>query len=91
MSPRESRYARNQELFREVNDRIAELATKWGSQPMGIVCECANTGCAQMIQIPVEDYRRVRQSSGWFVIIPGHIIEDEQLIERHASYDIISV
>ena len=91
MSPREARFARNQELFREVNDRIAELAAKWAGGPMGVVCECANTGCVQMIQIPVQEYRRVRRSRGWFVIIPGHIAEDEQLIERHASYDIVSV
>jgi hypothetical protein len=91
VSPRESRYARNQELFREVNNRIAELATKWGDQPLGIVCECANTGCSEMIQVPVEEYRRVRQSPEWFLIIPGHIVEAEQVIEQHDGYTIVTV
>jgi hypothetical protein len=36
MSPRESRLAKNQELFRELNQRIAELAAKWRDQDMGI-------------------------------------------------------
>ena len=91
MSPRESRYEKNQALFREVNDRIAELAAKWSDQPMGIICECAKMGCAEMLQVPVEEYRRVRRSPDWFLILPGHVAEAERVVEQHREYDVITV
>jgi hypothetical protein len=90
VSPRESRHARNEELFREVNDQIAELATTWGDQPIEIVCECANTGCTELIRVPVEEYRRVRQLPDCFLILPGHVVEAERVVEQHDRYDIVT-
>jgi hypothetical protein len=91
VSPRESRFAKNQQLFREVNERIAELAGTWGDQPLGIICECANTGCTEMIEVPIDNYKRVRRSPDWFLIMPGHLVEGERVVEQHGGYDVIQV
>ena len=92
MSPRESRYAKNQALFRDVNDRIAELSgTCWPGERLQIICECANTGCVDRLDVPLPAYERVRTHPDWFLIEPGHVVEGEQVIEQHEGYEIIKV
>ena len=90
MSPREVRQAKNQAVFREINERIAELAERFRDEDMQIICECASVGCIERIQVAVHEYARVRQFSDWFLITPGHIVPDtEQVMEHHDGYDII--
>jgi hypothetical protein len=88
----EQRAARNEALFREVNENIARLEERHGStakEPV-YVCECANAGCAEPIEIDPETYRRVRAQPRLFIVRPGH--EDPQLervVERHDDYLIV--
>jgi hypothetical protein len=87
--PREQRLASNEVLFREVNERIAEIST---TQDHGfhIICECATTGCEERLLIPIADYERVRQHERWFLIVPGHRVADiEDVVERHGTYDVV--
>jgi hypothetical protein len=92
MSPRASRYAKNQALFREVNERIAELSrTWWAGQRLQIICECANTGCVERFDVPLPEYERVRKHPDWFLIKPGHVTEAAQVIEQHEGYEIVKV
>ena len=92
MSPRETRYERNQSLFREVNERIVELAGTWSVRNFDLICECANTGCTEIIHVPLAEYARVRERPGWFMIAPGHVgAESEHVVERHADYEIVKV
>ena len=88
--PREARLARNEALFREVNERIAELAENLADGDFHIVCECAATGCQTMLATPLEDYRRVREHPLRFIVATGHIVPDvENLVERHANFDVV--
>ena len=90
MSPREIRHAKNQALFRSVNDRIVALAAQLSGEDFQIICECANTGCIERLDVPLGEYARVRESPDWFLITPGHIFaDDEQLIEHCDGYDIV--
>jgi hypothetical protein len=91
VSPREARHAKNQALFREVNERIAELAgTWWSGQHLQIICECANTGCTERLDVPLSEYQRVRTRLDLFLIMPGHLVpEAESVIEQHPGYDVI--
>jgi hypothetical protein len=88
----EQRAARNEALFREVNENIASLEERHGStatEPV-YVCECANAACVEQIAIDPETYRRVREDARDFFVRPGH--EDTQLeriVERHAGYLIV--
>jgi hypothetical protein len=87
--PREKRLAHNEVLFREVNERIAELAGGH-SDGFHVVCECANTGCDERLLIPLSQYERVRGHERWFLIVPGHtVLEVEDVIERHDGYDVV--
>jgi hypothetical protein len=90
VSPREDRLARNEVLFREVNDRIAELGTGNPNGDFHIVCECATTGCQERLVVPMWEYDRARQHPRRFLIVPGHTVADvEDVIETHGSYDVV--
>jgi hypothetical protein len=94
MSPREQRAIRNEELFRQVNLRIAELQegphnlTLEGLMPL--VCECSHTGCTAPIEVDQGIFERVRQNPRQYFVAPGH--EDlgvESIVERRDSYLIV--
>jgi hypothetical protein len=56
------RAARNQSMFREVNERIEELASRWDYDRDGqYVCECLDTSCVAVLNGLTHDiYRQVR-------------------------------
>ena len=88
----EQRAARNEALFREVNENIARLEERHGTTATApvYVCECANAACAEQIAIDPETYRRVRTDPRLFFVRAGH--EDPQLeriVERHADYLVV--
>jgi hypothetical protein len=88
----EQRAARNEALFREVNENIARLEERHGTTTTepAYICECANAGCAEQVLIDFETYRRVRAEPRLFFVRPGH--EDRQLeriVERHDGYLVV--
>src|SRR5215211_1932514 len=81
MSESLERLARNESLFREVNERIQYPAEGATSE---FVCECGNSECRSTIELTVVEYERVRSNPTWFVIKPDH---DLARIERVVSRD----
>lgn len=65
---------RNQILFREVNERVRELAAPLlGVRKEGeFLCECGHEACTETIRLDVEEYEAVRASPHRFVMVPGH-------------------
>jgi hypothetical protein len=63
----------NAPLFREVNDRIRELAERWEkAEPPGFICECADAACTQVVNVSVAEYDAVRSAPGRFLLLRGH-------------------
>ena len=95
LDERYARQARNEALFREVNERIAllgENAQAWS--PDGTVeflCECGDDGgCGQRVQVPVDVYERVRAQDDRFVVRPGHETpEIEDAVEWGDMYVVV--
>lgn len=87
---REERLARNEALFREINERISAIGERLGSESLDIVCECVNDDCTQALTLRHSDYERLRSSSTHFAVVPGHEQPDlERVTERHGSYDVV--
>jgi hypothetical protein len=88
----EQRAARNEALFREVNENIARLEERHGATAVEPVflCECANADCTDHVSVESEVYSRVREQPRLFIVLPGH--EDRQLervVETHRAYLIV--
>jgi hypothetical protein len=74
------RAARNEEVFRDVNERIEEGAERHGvAGPLPFHCECDRAACLETIEIPPGRYASIVRERYHFVVIPGH---EEPRIER---------
>ncbi|HZU20527.1 MAG TPA: hypothetical protein VE982_04860 [Gaiellaceae bacterium] len=75
----ETKMARTESVFREVNEAIAKTAVRFESTDADFVCECADPECAHRITADLDDYEEVRADPTHFLVAPGH---DEPAIER---------
>jgi hypothetical protein len=64
--------ARNEALFREVNERIAETAERFEADEASFVCECAQPTCTERVDVTLDEYERVREDGATFLLVPGH-------------------
>jgi hypothetical protein len=85
------RAARNEELFRGVNDRIEQGAEQHGVEaPLPFHCECGRASCVETIEIAPPAYERVVQQRYRFVVIPGHEEEAiERVVERREGFLVV--
>lgn len=91
---REKRAARNEDLFRQVNERLHDLAVIANSpEPREkFVCECEQTDCSLLVELSASEYRSVRADDTRFLVFPEpwHTSpEVEAVVERHDGYWIV--
>ena len=80
MTTRAERQGRNESLFREVNERIADLNQSFQVEGRSeFLCECSREECKEPVSISLAEYEDVRRSATRFFVLPGH--EDES-VER---------
>ena len=80
--------ARNQSLWREVNERVASVAEAAGE--MELLCECADIECTQTITISAGEYENIRNNSRRFPIALGHEFPDiEDVVEENERYAVV--
>ena len=92
LDTRRARAARNQSLFREVNERIVELSLRFGGEarPNAYLCECLNTDCSATIGVPYDEYDRLREHGDRFFVLPGHEDPDvEDVVETTPGYVVV--
>ena len=95
LDERFTRQARNEALFREVNERIAQLgenAQVWSPDgTIEFLCECGEeAGCGQRVRVPLDVYERVRSQDDRFVVRPGHETpEIENAVEWTDDYVVV--
>ena len=65
------RLARNQTLFREVNERVNEVMTPTVSF-REFVCECGDPNCTQSLSVAAGEYEAVRSNPKHFMVARGH-------------------
>lgn len=83
------RLARNQTLFREVNERIKEVADPVDGG-VDFLCECSNTDCTTSIPLTLTEYEAVRSESAWFFVEPGHEqLEVERVVSESERFTVV--
>ena len=81
----EERVARNEALFREINERVEDVADSFDIRGEGnslrieFVCECGSLECLGRIELTRAQYEVVRADPRRFAVVRGH---DNPLIER---------
>jgi hypothetical protein len=92
MDPREERLGRNEIFFREVNERIEEVAGGLGidNHVFEFVCECLNLDCTLRLPLTISMYEQARAKPDQFIVAPGHEMpEIEDVIERGEGFQIV--
>jgi len=92
MSSREKQIGLNEAVFREVNERIENLAetVDLKSEPLDLVCECGDAGCTQRITMSHAEYEQLRSDPRQFAVHPGHEIPVvETVVGKRKGYDIV--
>ena len=93
LDDRERRLARNETLFRSINEEIETVAFRLGSDDEHVyefLCECANLDCDLRLALSLDDYEHVRANPVWFAVATGHALpEIEAIVERRATHDVV--
>ena len=84
---REVRAARNQALFRTINEKIKELHDAFAevTETFAISCECADPGCVEMLSISQRDYETVRANPRHFAVRAAHTVPDVEVVVRESD------
>jgi hypothetical protein len=91
MDDRERRLAQNEVLFREVNERVRDVASQLGDDGgYEYFCECANKDCTFRVPLRIADYEAIREDPRQFVVLPEHFTpEVEILVGQTDTYWIV--
>jgi hypothetical protein len=89
---REEMVARNEALFRTVNENIEVVNESFGPVAGSHVwvCECGDVSCIEQIEMSADEYRALRANRTRFAVRPGHEIPDvETVVETHPGYLVV--
>lgn len=92
MSAREERIGLNEAVFREVNERIEQLAERFDlkSHTLDLVCECGDANCVERISMTHAEYEQLRSDSHLFAVHPGHEKADvDRVVDRQRDYYVV--
>lgn len=90
-SESQERLARNEAFFRDVNERINDVADGFqGEDGYDFFCECADPQCTERITLTAADYEWVRAKPTRFVLARGHTApEIEHVVEREGDHVVV--
>ena len=93
VDPRLERVAKNESLFRAVNQQIEHITSELGeddSAEIEVLCECGREGCDSLISLPAGEYDRVHFQLDRFVLAPGHATSEiENVVEEHDGWIVV--
>jgi hypothetical protein len=89
---RADRLAKNEDVFRNVNERIEEIARtpEAVSAVHEFVCECVNGDCYERVQLSLVEYEQIRADATHFLVAPGHVDpEIETLVTESERFAVV--
>jgi uncharacterized protein len=89
---RQARAARNQLLFRAVNDRLKGLAEAFQfiAEHTTFTCECADKTCVEPMLMSIDEYETLRGHRNRFAVLPGHADPDvEDVVDTTERYVVV--
>lgn len=97
MDARRERQAKNEMLFRSINEKIEDLGDAWLGQGRGeraydFVCECQDAACTTPIALTVREYETIRANGRRFVVAPSaeHVdMTIENVVDMSSRYWVV--
>lgn len=91
MDSRQQRVAKNEALFRRVNERIEEINEALdGDSESDFLCECGDDECTTPVSLTRAEYEDVRRDPTHFLIAHGHdVIDVEKVIRETDRYAVV--
>jgi hypothetical protein len=88
---REERLAKNEVIFRTVNEAIEQKAIEMGGlNEYEFICECSSAACFERISLTLRQYEHVRREGVRFFVTPGHEnVEVEMVVGRTSTHSIV--
>ena len=89
---REERLARNEDFFRNVNERIRDVADRHGSDlhEYEFLCECSDPTCLERVALSLDEYEAVRADARRFVLAEGHSDATiERVVETASDHHVV--
>ena len=88
---RTTRIEENEKLFREVNERVAQMqiGLQSGRHPEWL-CECGDETCFEKVTVPLAEYQEVRSHGNRFLLKPTHEKTDvEHVVSDRDGYVVV--
>jgi len=88
----EERLAKNEVLFRTVNEAIEQQALRFGGidDEYEFICECSSTECVEKMTLTLRQYEQIRAEGTHFLLVPGHADPGlELVVERTANHHVV--
>lgn len=91
MESRAQRIARNEALFREVNERIRNVNESLpAAAEADFLCECGDATCTDPISLTLDEYEGVRREATRFAVVPGHVAPGlDRVVAEEARFAIV--
>jgi hypothetical protein len=89
---RQERIGMNEAVFRDVNERIEDVASAFSltTEPLDLICECGDAACVDRISLTRDEYEQVRSDAHLFAVARGHVAPDvEEVVEERPAYDVV--
>ena len=89
---RAERIGMNEAVFRDVNERIQDVATSFNltTEPLDLICECGDAACVDRISLTRDAYEGIRADPQLFAVAPGHVAPDvEEVVANRSGYDVV--
>jgi hypothetical protein len=94
VTDRELTLAKNEALFRGVNERVREVKGDLGDgdpeSKIEFICECGRSDCVDHVTLTVAEYEAVRAKETHFLLKPGHeAVEVEDVVWAGDRYVVV--
>jgi hypothetical protein len=92
LSWRQTRIAKNETSFREINERLKRGLQRVRHTPelLEFVCECGDRTCEALVSLSFQEYEAVRRDSRRFAVVPGHVFaETERVVDGNDRYEVV--
>ena len=95
---REEQRARNEAVFRNLNERLKELDDRLDTASVGapvaereeFFCECGRLNCMARFEMTREQYESIRAHPTRFAVLEDHVDESiDSVVERHQGFVVV--